>query len=108
MTPRWNSERKARVFVARPVRTPPMSSELKRRRRAALVALYGSHCWLCNRPIVDENPTLDHIVPRAVGGSNRLHNLRLAHDRCNQRRADGPIPELLLTKAMRVKTECAA
>lgn len=102
MSPRWNSERRAWVFVSHSIRTPAMGAEQKRRRRKALIALYGPHCWLCNREIVGEEPTIDHVVPRALGGSHALANLRLAHALCNRRRAHGPIPELLLTKAMRL------
>jgi 5-methylcytosine-specific restriction endonuclease McrA len=33
-----------------------------------------------------EEMTLDHVIPRAFGGSNRIENLRLAHVSCNERR----------------------
>lgn len=101
MTPRWNPERKAWVFVLRSIRTPAMGADQKRRKRTALIALYGSHCWLCNKSIVDEEPTIDHIVPRALGGTHKLTNLRLAHQRCNKARGHGPVPVLVLTKKMR-------
>jgi 5-methylcytosine-specific restriction endonuclease McrA len=102
VSPRWNPERRAWVFVARSVRTPAMCTEMRYRRRKALVALYGEHCWLCNKAIVGEEPTIDHVVPRALGGTHQLSNLRLAHDRCNRRRGHGPIPVLQLTKAMQL------
>ncbi|MEM7004441.1 MAG: HNH endonuclease signature motif containing protein [Pseudomonadota bacterium] len=40
-------------------------------------------------------PTFDHIIPRAAGGSDHEHNLRLAHANCNKRRGckmDSPQP----------------
>ena len=47
-------------------------------------------------------PEFDHIVPRARGGTDELHNLRLVHHACNQLRGDGdslqrepPIPRSL-------------
>lgn len=30
--------------------------------------------------------TIDHAIPKARGGTNDLHNLRLAHELCNHRR----------------------
>lgn len=37
---------------------------------------------------------MDHVIPRAKGGSNAVENLRLAHRRCNSRRGSR-VPELL-------------
>lgn len=108
MSPRWNAERKAWVFVARSVRTPPLRVEQKRKKRQQLIAKCGSHCWLCNRPIINETPTLDHVTPRALGGSHDISNLRLAHGACNKLRGHGPVPELLLTKEMQVQRESVA
>ena len=36
----------------------------------------------------EEAPTVDHLIPRSVGGTRRLSNLKLAHRRCNRKRAD--------------------
>ena len=35
---------------------------------------------------LDQRPTLDHYVPRTKGGSNKVKNLVLACDWCNQKR----------------------
>ena len=40
-------------------------------------------CWLCGRPGAD---TVDHVIPRALGGPDTLDNLRAAHRVCNSRR----------------------
>lgn len=54
-------------------------------------------CWLC-RDDVDRTligsmspwrPSLDHVVPRAQGGSDDPDNLNLAHWWCNSARSDG-------------------
>ena len=57
----------------------------------------GDACWICGRPVPawaeqgdPEMPTLDHIVERSRGGPDDLHNLALAHHRCNQERSRGP------------------
>lgn len=41
-------------------------------------------CRLCRYPIADlEETTIDHIVPKAIGGENSVENYQLAHGRCN-------------------------
>jgi len=36
------------------------------------------------------SPTVDHVVPRASGGSDGAQNLRAAHKECNERRHRPP------------------
>ncbi|WP_353809652.1 HNH endonuclease [Agromyces sp. SYSU T00194] len=50
-------------------------------------------CWLCGDPTEPgaspdsgRYPTLDHVVPRARGGSDDPGNLRAAHALCNARK----------------------
>lgn len=58
----------------------------------------GWWCWLCGEA-VDPNAfgpwqaTIDHLVPRSRGGTNKPANLRLAHRRCNNHRGSH-LPEL--------------
>lgn len=45
------------------------------------------NCWLCGKPIDSiEQATIDHVVPRSLGGRTRLMNIRLAHEKCNTKR----------------------
>ena len=53
----------------------------------------GTLCRLCHQPIAlqlsglhAEGPTLEHLTPIALGGTNDLDNLALAHRACNLRR----------------------
>lgn len=52
------------------------------------VATYGTRCHLCGR---DGATTADHVVPRSLGGTDELTNLRPAHSSCNYKRQDMPL-----------------
>lgn len=42
----------------------------------------GNRCWFCDREMGDD-ATIEHLRPKAEGGTNRFDNLVLAHTRCN-------------------------
>lgn len=57
-------------------------------------------CWVCRGRVDPAAPaglpasgSIDHVVPRAKGGTSDPANLRLAHRRCNGRRGSR-LPEL--------------
>ena len=50
----------------------------------------GRVCHLCGMPGAD---SLDHLVPRAMGGDDSLDNLAPAHKRCNSSRGAMPLDE---------------
>ena len=75
-------------------------ARIRRNRHAAVVAEHGAICWLCLKPIPDGGLTMDHVIPRSKGGRTTRDNLRPAHVSCNQKRGNGPPPELLLTADM--------
>lgn len=64
----------------------------------------GTDCGICGQPVdmkltrADglECPSVDHIIPRARGGSHEPTNLQLAHLRCNMAKSDrlSPSPAL--------------
>jgi 5-methylcytosine-specific restriction endonuclease McrA len=63
----------------------------KHGRKAKLRALHGDNCWRCNRPMRFDGPpnrgkaaTIEHLNPRAKGGTWALSNLRLCHVGCNR------------------------
>ena len=44
----------------------------------------GFFCVICNKQFnINSEVTLDHWIPRSVGGSDDVDNLRLAHKKCN-------------------------
>lgn len=48
----------------------------------------GDSCFICRKPFEEEQPTIDHWVPKAVGGSDEIDNLRITHRKCNTEKAD--------------------
>ncbi|MFJ2144164.1 HNH endonuclease [Glutamicibacter sp. NPDC087831] len=65
-----------------------------KRLRPMVIAQWGMHCHLCGKSIAGlEDYSIDHVVPRAQGGSNELSNLRSSHRACNYSRQDRSIEE---------------
>lgn len=50
--------------------------------RERLMRLQGGRCAIC-RGRLNVDVHVDHIMPRALGGSNRRSNLQLTHPACN-------------------------
>ena len=69
---------------------------IKRNNRSRLVVLVKLHeqrgrCGICGVPFMAERPariSLDHIVPRAQGGSDGLANRQAAHKWCDYAKGD--------------------
>lgn len=58
--------------------------------REKLFAAQCGNCGLCGYAIGDAfRGTIDHVVPRRLGGKN-AGNMLLAHERCNNEKADRP------------------
>jgi 5-methylcytosine-specific restriction endonuclease McrA len=49
--------------------------------RDAVLARDGWVCWICHGPGAT---TVDHVLPRHLGGSDAVWNLRAAHFTCNK------------------------
>lgn len=66
--------------------------------RSAVAAAHGTDCHICG-DLVDldaaahqlDSPTVDHVIPRADGGTDDLDNLRLAHLYCNSVKGAQPL-----------------
>lgn len=82
--------------------------------REYLLEKWGRHCAYCGQ--VDVPLQIEHIEPRSRGGSNRVSNLTLACEPCNQAKGNMPVevflkgsPALLRsTKAQAKKPLCDA
>lgn len=56
--------------------------------RAAVLGAKGTVCHLCGYPGAD---TIDHLIPRSLGGDNSVDNLAPAHHSCNSARGALPL-----------------
>lgn len=52
------------------------------KRRARIMAVKNSCCY-CNKHLTIETSTIEHIIPRSLGGSNDHSNLDIACRECN-------------------------
>ena len=77
-----------------------------------LVQRDGARCWLCRAPIEmglrgtgdPMSPSVDHVIPRSLGGSDKLRNLKLAHRLCNERRGNDDGERAEAAERKRVET----
>ncbi len=72
-----------------------MNSILRDAAIDALIAKDGRRCFYCARRVSKNGTrkkgnvlTIDHVIPRALGGSDELSNLVLACEPCNKKKAD--------------------
>jgi hypothetical protein len=72
------------------------SKWITRKRRCAIYKRDRHQCVWCTRPVGasrlnrDDDATLDHVMPREHGGTNKTHNLVTACMKCNRRRGTMP------------------
>lgn len=65
-----------------------MNPKDRERRVRALTLRDGGNCHYCKVVLDVTNTTVDHVIPKARGGSNAIVNLVLACEPCNHARAD--------------------
>ncbi len=64
--------------------------------REYLLEKWGRECCYCGKK--DVPLQIEHIQPKSKGGSNRVSNLCLACERCNQNKGNKPVEEFLKNK----------
>lgn len=73
-----------KAIRTRKVRANGAPKHSTKRIRDALRERDGICCWYCGC-FVDDEGTIEHLIPRSDGGLNVMSNLVLAHQTCNQR-----------------------
>lgn len=63
-----------------------MYKNQKKRAIRILRSRYGNFCFYCRCPL--KETTLDHFIPKALGGGSTIDNLVLACRGCNRRKGD--------------------
>ena len=53
--------------------------------------LHGGRCYYCKDEVEKKQATIDHVSPRASGGTEDLQNLVIACKPCNSKKAGRPI-----------------
>ncbi len=77
--------RRAEYLASYPARRRE-ATRAAHRLRDDVVARDGSACGICGGVVAEDELSIDHIIPVAVGGTDGLDNLRVAHRFCNSRK----------------------
>lgn len=75
----------------------PWQAVERQKTKRRLVAEQRHRCAYCGRRISFETVTIDHVVPRCLGGTNGKYNLRGACGACNAKKGCKP-PHLWLNE----------
>lgn len=64
----------------------PPRSRIPRWLRDFIIERDGLLCGICGLAVPADDVHIDHVYPRALGGSDEADNLQVAHSRCNMRK----------------------
>lgn len=76
----YYSYKNNKPWDGRPIRVGRKKSYLKEKR--ALIKRDGTACFYCGK-LLEDDITLEHLIPLTAGGLNSLSNMVLAHELCN-------------------------
>lgn len=66
--------------------------------KRALLDRDGDACFFCGTTMPGDDMTIEHLLSLCHGGPNRLENMVLAHELCNQRADNLPVIEKILMR----------
>lgn len=69
------------------------ATEQKRKLRNKLFNRQRGKCCLCSKPMTlqqgrDDSATLEHLIPKSLGGELEKGNVKVAHRKCNIERGN--------------------
>ena len=77
---------------------------LSTRDRVKVFSQGNGRCHLCKLPIMPREPwEAEHPIPFAIGGSDRLEDLRPAHVKCHEDKTKIDVREIAKTKRIYAK-----
>jgi len=50
---------------------------------AAVIEHDAAICHICGEAVEPDELAFDHVIPLVLGGAHAVHNVRIAHSRCN-------------------------
>lgn len=70
-----------------------LGSVERRKRRLHLLDIQGGKCFWCNKDLTRDGATLDELLPRGRGGTQRWDNIVAACKPCNNNRSNFVAPK---------------
>jgi 5-methylcytosine-specific restriction endonuclease McrA len=64
-----------------------------------LEAFGGLYCYCCGSAVSRGSATIEHILPKSLGGRDVLDNMALSHETCNKARGNNYTPRAAIAKA---------
>ena len=64
-------------------KTTKRKSGKSAKRKESLQHRDGNDCFFCGKPMPEDDKTIEHLIPLAQGGPDKLSNMALAHEDCN-------------------------
>ncbi len=87
-------------MVFNPRKKDAMNSKTKQNKIERRIELNGSECCWCCKKLNREDITVEHLIPKSLGGSNAFDNLYLACRHCNQSRGNHLLPPKYSVKSI--------
>ncbi len=97
----YNSFRRGKSWDGRPIKTGRKKIYVKEKKQ--LIKRDGTACFYCGN-LLEDDITLEHLIPLTSGGKNILSNMVLAHEECNQKMGHKGINEKV-NYAIKIRVE---
>ena len=62
-------------------------------------AFGGLYCYCCGMAVSLTSSTVEHILPRSLGGKDVMENFALSHEACNKERGNNYTARAAIAKA---------